>query len=262
MTTRLPILGFIFLTFFFFLSCTQVTALSSSIGIATFVELTEKNALDGSIVSFKEGKYLLSSTPGDTDLFGVINDNPSISFREIISPNARPVISNGSSPVLVSAANGKIKRGDFITSSSTPGVGQKAGDTLTGFVVGTALEDQKESTGTKPEKILVNVDIKGTGNVQETTVKTDLLKLLRLGAKAPSTSPVTTLRYLLAAIIALTSFVLGFVFFGRVAGKGMEALGRNPLAAKLIQLGIVFNLLLTIGIMAAGLALAYLILLL
>jgi hypothetical protein len=246
----------------FLLFARSTSAATNGVGIAVFVEVSEKNAVEGSIVSFKNGKYVLTTSPGDTDLFGVINDHPSISFQETITPNARPVISNGTTPVLVNASNGKIKRGDFITSSTTPGVGQRAGDTLTGFVVGTALEDQKESSGNKVEKILVNVDIKGTGNVQETTVKTDLLKLLRLGAKAPSTNPVTTLRYLLAAIVALISFILGFVFFGRVAGKGMEALGRNPLAAKLIQLGIVFNLGLTIAIMAAGLALAYLILLL
>jgi hypothetical protein len=246
----------------FLLFARSTSAATNGVGIAVFVEVSEKNAVEGSIVSFKNGKYVLTTSPGDTDLFGVINDHPSISFQETITPNARPIISNGTTPVLVNASNGKIKRGDFITSSTTPGVGQRAGDTLTGFVVGTALEDQKESSGNKVEKILVNVDIKGTGNVQETTVKTDLLKLLRLGAKAPSTNPVTTLRYLLAAIVALISFILGFVFFGRVAGKGMEALGRNPLAAKLIQLGIVFNLGLTIAIMAAGLALAYLILLL
>lgn len=246
----------------FLLFARSTSAATNGVGIAVFVEVSEKNAVEGSIVSFKNGKYVLTTSPGDTDLFGVINDHPSISFQETITPNARPVISNGTTPVLVNASNGKIKRGDFITSSTTPGVGQRAGDTLTGFVVGTALEDQKESSGNKVEKILVNVDIKGTGNVQETTVKTDLLKLLRLGAKAPSTNPVTTLRYLLAAIVALISFILGFVFFGRVAGKGMEALGRNPLAARLIQLGIVFNLGLTIAIMAAGLALAYLILLL
>jgi hypothetical protein len=250
------------LLIFFSLFTQPISAATNGVGIAVFVEVSDKNAVDGSIVSFKGGKYVLTTFSGDTDLFGVINDHPSISFQETITPNARPVISNGTTPVLVNASNGKIKRGDFITSSTTPGVGQRAGDTLTGFVVGTALEDQKESSGNKVEKILVNVDIKGTGNVQETTVKTDLLKLLRLGAKAPSTNPVTTLRYLLAAIVALISFILGFVFFGRVAGKGMEALGRNPLAARLIQLGIVFNLGLTIAIMAAGLALAYLILLL
>lgn len=261
MTKKLLTSGVIFFLLFAAF-CHGVLAAPSGIGIAVFVEINEKNAVEGSIVSFKDGKYVLTASPGDTDMFGVINDHPSVSFQETITPNARPVISNGTSPVLVTAINGKIKRGDFITSSTTPGIGQRAGDTLTGFVVGTALEDQRENSGNKPEKILVNVDIKGTGNVQESTVKTDLLKLLRLGAKAPTTSPITTLRYLLAALVALISFVLGFVFFGRVAGKGMEALGRNPLAARLIQLGIVFNLALTVAIMAAGLALAYLILLL
>ncbi len=243
------------------LSSRAVFATSFGVGIATFIEVEDKNAPDGSIISFKAGKYLLTTIPGDIDLFGVINDHPSISFRETVSPTARPVISNGTSPVLVTAAKGKINRGDFVTSSSTPGVGERAGNPPTGFIIGTAVESQKES-GNKQERILVNINVKGASNVQEGTVKTDLLKLIRLGAKAPSTSPLITLRYLLAALVALISFILGFVFFGRVAGKGIEALGRNPLAARLIQLGIIFNLALTIGIMAAGLALAYLILLL
>jgi F0F1-type ATP synthase membrane subunit c/vacuolar-type H+-ATPase subunit K len=53
---------------------------------------------------------------------------------------------------------------------------------------------------------------------------------------------------------------LGFVFFGRVVARGVEAMGRNPLAGSLIAVSVVFNLILTVVIMLVGLGIAYLIL--
>jgi len=69
-----------------------------------------------------------------------------------------------------------------------------------------------------------------------------------------------SLRYLLAILVAMTSFILGFVYFGRVAKGGVEAIGRNPLARRAIQIGGALNLVLTLSIMAGGIVLAYVIL--
>jgi hypothetical protein len=69
-----------------------------------------------------------------------------------------------------------------------------------------------------------------------------------------------SLRYLLAIIVAVMAFGLGFVYFGRVAKGGVEALGRNPLAGRAIQLSVLMNLILTVAIMVGGLVLAYIIL--
>jgi F0F1-type ATP synthase membrane subunit c/vacuolar-type H+-ATPase subunit K len=71
-----------------------------------------------------------------------------------------------------------------------------------------------------------------------------------------------SLRYLLAFLIAIIAFVLGFIYFGRVVRVGIEAIGRNPLARRMIQITMLFNILITIVIVLAGLLIAYLILVL
>ena len=63
----------------------------------------------------------------------------------------------------------------------------------------------------------------------------------------------------MAGIVVLLSFVLGIFSFGRVANTGVEALGRNPLAGRMIQLGIVVNALITVAIIGAGMFIAYVI---
>ena len=63
-------------------------------------------------------------------------------------------------------------------------------------------------------------------------------------------------------LIVLITFALGIWYFGRVARSGVEAIGRNPLATRAIQLGVILNLLLTLVILLVGIALAYLILVL
>ena len=60
--------------------------------------------------------------------------------------------------------------------------------------------------------------------------------------------------------MVVASFVFGILHFGKMAKSGVEALGRNPLAAKTIQFGILLNVLIAIVIMALGLGIAYLVL--
>jgi F0F1-type ATP synthase membrane subunit c/vacuolar-type H+-ATPase subunit K len=68
------------------------------------------------------------------------------------------------------------------------------------------------------------------------------------------------LRYLTAALMVILGFVLGFVYFGRIAKAGVEAIGRNPLSSKTIEFGLILHILLTIVIVGAGLGIGYLIL--
>jgi F0F1-type ATP synthase membrane subunit c/vacuolar-type H+-ATPase subunit K len=88
------------------------------------------------------------------------------------------------------------------------------------------------------------------------------LEAIRSGALSPLLNPIESLRYILAAIVVAASFILGFSTFGRSSRKGIEALGRNPLAQGSIKAAMVFNMLLSFGVMLIGLTLAYLILVL
>lgn len=256
----------LFLVIFPVKASAQVATSSSAIdnissGVAISIPITDKNPEDGSIVAATDQGYSLTTTPYQMSIYGVIVNNPAISF-ENDSTSSKPVISNGKVYVRVSSTNGNIKEKDYITSSTVKGVGQKSDKN--GFILGTALESYSSSDPKKVGKILVSVSPRFYSTLQSgvDSTRTNLIETLQNASFAAAMSPVASLRYILAALIAIASFVLGFVYFGKVARSGVEALGRNPLAGRMIQLGIVFNLVLTAGIMVIGLAIAYLILVL
>lgn len=240
---------------FLFFVPTTVYSQTSGSGIAIEVKIQDKEAPDGSIVVATEKGYALSSQPYQPNMFGVIVNQPAVSFT---GSGGKPVVSSGNVLVRVSSINGAIKEGDFVTSSQIPGVAMKA--TQSGYVLGTALESWQSENQEEIGKILVSVNIKT--NIVSRDVRSNLLEVLQLGASAPILTPLTTFRYLLAAAVAAAAFIIGFVFFGKVARSGVEALGRNPLAGKIIELSVIFNVVLTIGIMLSGLGIAFLILVL
>ncbi len=244
------------LSFEFLVAPTAHAQLSS--GIAVFVEIADKNAKDGHIVSSTEKGYQLSKVAYDPLLYGVINENPAASFQNTGIKNTKPVISSGRAYVLVTTSSGPIKKGNFITSSTTAGVAQRADKN--GYILGTALEDYIESNPKKIGKILVALDVKY--NIPNAAIGSNLLELLKSGTAATYITPVAALRYLMAGGVSIIAFILGFVFFGKVAHSGVEALGRNPLAARLIEMSVLFHILLTIAIIGIGLGLAYFILIL
>lgn len=73
-------------------------------------------------------------------LFGVVSTNPGsvLGYDESLSSKQKPVALAGHVPVKVSDENGPIKVGDYLTSSSIPGVAAKAKSP--GVVIGQALE--------------------------------------------------------------------------------------------------------------------------
>lgn len=246
---------FIILLLYFSTSHGALAQVSEGIARAIVVD---EDVEDGDIVSFIDGKYLRSKTPYDSTIFGVITDQPSLALEDETLPNTRFIIRTGRAFVRVSTKSGPIKVGDLITSSETPGVGQLA--TQQGYILGKAMGSYEEGDPTTVGKVLVSLDIGFSSPVK--TLRTNLLELLRTGADAPFLTPLTSLRYVLAALSAVAAFIFAFIFFGRVAKSSIEAMGRNPLARRSIQVGVIFNFVLTLGIMLVGLGLAYLILVL
>lgn len=238
------------------LSPRSIFAQELGIGVATRVTLLDKEAPDGSIVSWSAGGYRLSSAAYDQTVYGVIVENPALALEDATLPNAKTVLTQGKALVRVAAKSGPIHEGDYVTSSPAAGVGQKA--ERNGYVVGLALEEYTVGDPNQVGKILVAVNPRST--IVGTSLKTNLFDVLKLGVAAPFEAPLNALRYLLASVFMMLSFILGFVFFGRVVSRGTEAFGRNPLAGHLISLSIVFNLVMTLIIMGFGLGLAYLIL--
>ena len=257
--SKIKTISVFFLTFFLLAGLLNVFAQTDDIatGIALPVAVEDKNVKEGDIITTTNKGYGLSSYAYDPSLYGVVANNAAISLKEKTGGTVS-VISFGKALVRVSTINGPIKKNNPITSSSIRGVGQKAD--VNGFILGIALENYSNSNQNAIGKILVSID--PHYNATFIGIRTNLVENIKVVAGAPLLSPLTTLRYLLAAIIVIVSFVIGFIYFGKIARTGVEALGRNPLAARIIQLGIIINVILTAGIILIGVGIAYLILIL
>lgn len=254
---RLRILSALLILFIFGFEG-DVFAQISSGGIAKSTPINDPEAQDGDIVCTYPDGVRRCNEEYDTAIYGVISDNPAASIVDSDLKGARLVITDGVVAVRVSSINGNINEGDFVTSSKISGVGQKA--TRNGYVVGKALEGYQSDNPQAVSKIQILVNIYPTGGLSGP--RGNLLQFIRQGLTVPVFEPVESLRYLLAVAIVVISFTLGMVYFGRASRAGIEAIGRNPLAKRVIQITVVLNIVLTIVIVLVGLGIAYLILIL
>lgn len=233
------------------------TSLASFYTVAVSIKLEDPNAVPGSVVSYIDGEYVLTSQEYDNLMYGVLVEDPNLSLVDLDIPNSKLLVSSGEAPVLASNANGDIKKGDYLTSSSTPGIAMKADKT--GQILGLALEDLVLLDGQSSGKVNTLLDVKAAF-VGNTSVRTNLLQTLRSGISSPFLTPIDSLRYTLSAIIVGATFLLGFASFGRTSGNSLHALGRNPLASKEIRTALLFNFVLTFIVMAIGFGISYLML--
>jgi F0F1-type ATP synthase membrane subunit c/vacuolar-type H+-ATPase subunit K len=264
---KTPILLSLFIISFFFLIQSAFAQNSTSsqennvagevtLGIAKIVDIKEKDVKDGAIISASEKGSILSNIPYDAQVIGVVARDAAILLNASDDTSGIPVISNGRVYVLVSSKDGKIKKGDLLATSTIPGTAVKA--VKSGYVLGTALENYDNPDPKKTDKIVVELNLHYF-NAKSTFPGslTDIFKIALLSTKE---GPAAIFKYTVAAIVVLGSFVLGFMSFGRTAAKGIEALGRNPAASRIIHLGIIFNVGIVVVIVLAGLTVAFLIL--
>lgn len=233
---------------------------ADSSGVAVSYPIGVEGVESGHIICGTGDGFVLCNSIYDPQMFGVITDNPSVALEAPGTEGdaTRLVLSTGVARVKVSGTNGAITEGDFITTSDIPGVGQKAD--RSGYVLGASLDDFSGESEADRGEILVALNIHPAAGLAGP--RTDLLSIIRSGVTAPLFEPLAAFRYILAALMILIAFSLGFVYFGRVAKTGIEAMGRNPKASKVIQLSVLFNIVITIVIVLIGLAIAYLILIL
>lgn len=228
-------------------------------GVAISIAIVDEDVEDGDIISSSTKGYVKSTISYDPSVYGIVAQKPAVALENVVQGDTQLVVSSGMVYVRVSTINGNIKKGDPLTTSKIPGVGQKATDS--GFIFGTALEDFEDSDTSAVGRVLIS--LKPQYNIPTSGGRGfNLLANIKAVAASPFLTPLTSLRYLLAIIVTAVSFSLGFLSFGKIAKSGVEALGRNPLAAKTISAGIALNVLLTVAITLGGLFLAYLILVL
>lgn len=226
--------------------------------IAKYYPIDEE-VTDGTIISFKEGKYTKSSTEYDNEVIGIVAENPAVSINSEISETSYPVVDSGSAQVKISAANGNIEIGDKITTSLIPGVAMKA--TADGASIGIA----RGSFAPTDDKTIgkISVDLQLNYAYTKDNKKNDEEKFL-------DTNPLTRLfnyyrtstilKFITASFVVILSFIFGFITFKKIAGKGLEALGRNPLASRVIVFNLALNTIITVMIVTAGILLGYVIL--
>jgi len=240
----------------FFISYGKTKAQISSSGIDIKVNMESEVNKDGSIICATEEGLVLCKNDYDSAIAGVYVENPSLLIDDLNLKDGKAIATSGKAYVRVTSLNGVIKNGSFITSSEKPGVGQLADKS--GNILGVALEDYGSEDLNSEGKVMVAIGIKTV--IIESAERGNLIETLKQGLLAPSLSPLASMRYLLAILIALLAFTLGFIYFGRVARQGVESMGRNPLASGKIQFNVMPNLIFTVLIMAGGLILAYIIL--
>ena len=230
---------------------------SALTGVAISLPLGSGEGTNGSVVCTDGGEsYILCNEDYSNAMYGVVNTSPSLAIVND-DPNSNLVVTSGIVNVRVTSGNGEIAIGDLITSSTTPGVGQKA--TQNGYVLGSALSAYSSEDPNAEGLVNVSLNIRATNEVTD-DAGSDLLSTLRQGLSSAFLTPLAALRYISAALIVLAAFILSFVYFARIAKAGVEAIGRNPLSRSTIQAGVVLHILLSIVIIAAGLGIAYLIL--
>lgn len=243
------------IVFFLIASPKVASAQVDSLGVAIPLDL-DIEVQGGDVLCSYEGGITLCDDIYDPAIYGVVTDSPPVSFTSEDLPGAPLAVQTGDVIIRVNSANGNISAGDLVTTSTTPGVAQKA--TVNGFVIGTALEDYSSDDPNAVGEILVAMNIHPTSSFVGS--RSNLVSNIRQALSAPVVAPLDSFRYLLAFIIALISFALGFVYFGRVVRTGVEAIGRNPLASRSIQATVLVNIVITIVIVVTGLAIALLIL--
>lgn len=226
-----------------------------TLGVARMVQVKDKNVKNGTIISTIKDGSAPSTVPYDSQVQGVVARDAGIIINNSNNDGV-PVISVGTVYVLVSSRDGAIKKGDLIATSTMPGIGAKA--IKDGYVIGSALEEYDSKDPNKAELIAVEFNLHYfNAKPQFPGSLTDVLKIALLPTKD---GPTPIFKYIVAALVCISSFILAFMTFGRTAAKGVEALGRNPAASKIIHLGILFNVGIVIVIVFSGLLIAFMIL--
>lgn len=245
------------LLLFLFLITNRVSAQEvTSSGVAILYPVEGDNIQDGDLVcSAKEGLKLCDSDY-DSSIFGVISQNSAVVLESDLEDKAQPIVTSGKVQVRVSGEEGDIVSGNLLTSSATQGVAKKA--IRNGYVIGTALEDFAPANPTDTTTMLVALNIHAT--VAFTDDRSNLFSVLRQGVSAPLLTPLSALRYLLAAFITAIAFFLGFVYFGRLAKSAVDAIGRNPQARRTIQITVLIQIFVIVLLVFGGMAISYLIL--
>jgi hypothetical protein len=224
----------------------------SSVGIATYMPISAE-VEDGDIISSTPKGYVLSTKSYDPQVVGIVATKPAIALKMDSEEEGTPVVNIGSTMVKVIGTNGDIKKGDFITTSDKQGIGMKA--TRSGYIIGQALEDIVFPNKNAIELVGINLNLHFLQ--LDSSVNDSLTSIFTISQLAAYEEPIRFFKYLMSVLVLILSFGFGFFIFSRAINTGIQALGRNPLAGRAIQLSIIFNVVLVIIIITSAIGIVW-----
>ena len=247
---------FLVLGALFFLVAGPARAVSFGSDIASSYPVVDQQAVPGDILISTANGIERAAAEYDQRLFGVLTETAAVILRSA-DPANKPVVRSGITMVNVINVNGPIKKGDYITSSATPGKGEKA--TISGYVVGQALEDSPAGSGQGPGgtyqiAVAMRMEYAEISNARTLArlinyVTADVFRNVRDQGQLPM-----VLRYIISGLIMITCIIISFITFSRSVPKAIEAVGRNPLARTSIMISLGLSIGLVVATIGLGLA--------
>lgn len=226
-------------------------AQTDSLDASYSYQVVDPEAKDGDILIYTDKGLVRSDNSFSTAMFGIMQSNPLV-VVQLNPEDNQAVIKSGIATVNVTTANGPIKKGDYITSSTDRGKGQKADKS--GYMLGIAMADFSDSA---PGQIPVSLNIQYVDLYSMISPAANkFLKSMDNILLASTQDPekfTRLVRYLSAALIMLGAFVISLFTFSKASANSIEAIGRNPLAKKVIFMSLVVNMVVVLGVLIAGL---------
>lgn len=243
-----------------------VTPVHAQLEIADTYDLADQETQNGDIVSLSPEGLVRSAIDYDTKIFGVVNTDPLAAYKRVDGTGTM-ISRNGVISVNVTTANGPIRTGDFITSSTIAGKGQKA--LASGYVIGVAMRDFNEGEGVQTEfkqfengesRQISSGQIPVAIRIEYAEISTSrnanaLLSRLNAALFSNVQDPekfVNVIRYVASGLVILFSIMIGLFILARVVPKGVEGIGRNPLARRSIVLYTGVNIVIVIIVLLLG----------
>lgn len=254
-----------------FVPTLRLIPIVSAFDVASQYYVSDTQALSGDLVSYnpsKDAKTLVRSNVSyDNHLFGVITDNPLAVYKDI-NPNKsnRAVLREGDTVVNVTDYNGTIQPGDYITTSPIAGKGMKVvqsgyaiGVAISSVTPGTKITFQGRQVTTGQVNVALQIQYFELGASRSTLRAFEALDAAFFRNVSDPEKFTVTMRYLIAGLVAVIAFSFGFLAFSRSVARGVEAVGRNPLAKSAIQASMGMQIGLTLATTLAGIILAVII---
>ncbi len=271
---RILISGFLIWLFLITFHLLFVTPSYAQLEIAETYDLADKDAQSGDILSLTAEGFNRTKAEYDSKMFGIMISNPLAVYRRV-DGSGIPISRNGVIAVNVTTANGEIKTGDYITSSTIPGKGQRA--VSSGYVVGVALKDFKAGDGTEidfsqfqggPTKkavsgqipVAIKIEYAELSNFRNTNSLIEKLNAALFTNIQDPEKFVNVIRYISSGVVGILSIIIGLFILSRVIPKGVEGIARNPMARSSIIVYTAFNIVVVILVVLLGIGASLLLL--